>query len=189
MTFQQQFLATYIRSKPPAVRALWPVDAQGFDDAARQVIVGRLLTEGYQLDEQIDVWGWDPLTTMLVRMNNRMTWVPIAQNGATIDSPIAGGFSGPVPVTGAIKVSVDLADYPPFPDPPPDAPPLIPPTPKVANPVGAFTGIPNTYRCAFAQDGYGLTDEVTNVLPNLPVGTFTKTALMAGMMICWVKSA
>lgn len=169
MTFQQQFLAAYIASKPPAVRALWPVVADGFDDNARQAIVSQLVAQGYILDNQIDVWNWDPMTTMLVRTEQGMTTVPAYNNA------------------GTIKVSILLSDYPPFPTPPPNVV-VTPPIPKVANPVGAPIGIPNWYRCAVAQDGYGLGDTWTGTAFGA-TGTWTKTAEEAGIMIIWIKTA
>src|SRR5262249_36159007 len=84
-----------------------------------------LAQAGYILDVPIDVWNWDPVTTMAIRTQLGFTWVPSA-----LQAPLNGAIgTGPVPL-GAIRVSVNAADYPPF-DPP--TPPTPPPTKLVGD--------------------------------------------------------
>lgn len=98
----------YQASKPPAVRALYALPS----GEARDTLAHQLAAQGYLLDVPIDVWNWDAVTTMGVRQQLGFKWVPSA-----LQAPLDGAIgSGPVPL-GAIRVSTNAADYPPF-DPP-----------------------------------------------------------------------
>jgi len=182
VTAQQIFLKAYIASKPPAIRALW----DAVDDAARQTLAGQLRSQGYILDLQIDAWGWDPWTIMIVRLADGITWVyPMGQGPFT---PVAGAQSGPPP-PGTIKVSTDLAEYPPFDKAPSVAVPIIfQPT----NPIGRL-------ELAYGQP-QGIGDIYATVLGDATRlggiysdarGTFVKEALaeMIGVVVVWKKTA
>lgn len=98
----------YQASKAPAVRALFKLPS----GAERDELAQTLAQSGYTLDVPIDVWNWDAVTTMATRAQLGFSWVPSA-----LQAPLNGAIgSGAVPA-GAIKVSVNAADYPPF-DPP-----------------------------------------------------------------------
>jgi hypothetical protein len=83
------------------------------------------------------LWGWSPFKTMTLRIDYGYTWVPNA-----LQAPVgaAPGLTGPGitpydpnnPPGGAIKVSLDLKDYPPF-----DPPVVVPNVPPPADYVGA----------------------------------------------------
>lgn len=138
--------AIYIASKHPDVRALFDLPSGATRDAKAQ----QLAQAGHILDVAIDVWNWDPVTTMGCRVQLGFSWVPSA-----LQAPLNGAIgTGPVP-PGAIKVSVNAADYPPY-DPPV--------TPIVAtNVVGAqLFGNIYTYGPGAVKDGkYVVTDGQT----------------------------
>jgi hypothetical protein len=96
---------SYWAEQPPAVRAL-----QNMDPADRAAAGLQLAQQGYTIDVPIQVWGWDPLTTMVERQNYGYTWVPSA-----LQSPVtlAPGLSFP-----------GLANYQP------DNPPAVPRSPR-----------------------------------------------------------
>ena len=78
-------------------------------------------TPGVVVDEQIDFGGVDPYTEMFDRQMQGDTWVP-AGLGAVQCVTIAQYGCVVVPTTGsvpagAIKVSTNLTDYPPYPVP------------------------------------------------------------------------
>jgi len=130
---QLAFDKAYWAAQPPAVRAL-----PSIDDPDQRISRGAdLASKGYTIDVPIMVWGWDPYLVMKLRSGFGYTWVPSALQPAVT---IAPGLSAPGavpydpahPPAGAIKVSVNIADYPPF-DPPVPAQP----TPAATNdPVG-----------------------------------------------------
>ena len=103
----------YWAAKPPAVRALRELPSGTDRDTKAQA----LAQSGYLLDVPIDVWNWDAVTTMGVRQQLGFTWVPSA-----LQPPLNGQIGTGAPPPGAIRVSVNAADYPPF-DPP--APPVL----------------------------------------------------------------
>ncbi len=77
----------YWAEQPPAVQALqnMPADQRG---AAAEALAG----QGYSIDVPIMVWGWDPLTTMVMRQNYGYTWVP---SGDQPNLPLPPGVSVP----------------------------------------------------------------------------------------------
>jgi hypothetical protein len=87
-----------------------------------------LAIKGFKIDVPIMLWGWDPYKVMKLRIDYGYTWVPNA-----LQPPVgaAPGLTGPGiipydpnnPPGGAIKVSLDLKDYPPFDPPAPATPP------------------------------------------------------------------
>jgi hypothetical protein len=110
----------YWAAKPPAVRAMREMPS----GEARDKLALTLAQSGYLLDAPIDVWNWDAVTTMGVRQQLGFTWVPSA-----LQAPLNGQIGiGPVP-PGAIRVSTNAADFPPY-DPP------VPPPQQSTNLVG-----------------------------------------------------
>jgi len=140
-TTQQQFDQAYWASQPPEVQALQGIADQG----QRTTQAAQLAASGFTIDVPIMVWGWDPYLVMTMRAQMGYTWVPSA-----LQPPItiAPGLSQPGvvpynpadPPPGSIKVSTNIADYPPFsPTPQP-----TPQTPAPSDPVGVQT-IGNIY--------------------------------------------
>ncbi len=121
------FNKVYWLSQPPEVRAL-EVNTTPDQDIRMSRGV-ELAIKGFKIDVPIMLWGWDPYKVMRLRMDFGYTWVPNA-----LQPPLgaAPGLTGPGitpydpahPPGGAIKVSIDPKDYPPF-DPP--APAVKPP--------------------------------------------------------------
>lgn len=95
----------YIASKAPVVRVLFEMET----GAQRDALALKLAQQGFILDDAVDVGGYDVVTTMGIRKQLGFTWVPSAMQ-APLNGVIA---TGPVP-PGAIKVSIDAADYPPY---------------------------------------------------------------------------
>lgn len=99
--------------------------------AAENALVTQLNAASVTFDEQIDYWGWDPLTVMAQRQMYGIAWVnpglgaspclTTSQPGCVIS---AGTFSGTAPA-GAILTSTLLSAYPPWPS---TAPPTVIPT-------------------------------------------------------------
>lgn len=120
----------YAASKAPEVRNLWTLP---FED--REAKASDLNDEGFVIDRQIDIWGWDPVKVMVSRAQLGYPWVPSAfqpnlENPLHLGSAPSTDFSKPWPKS--IKVSVDAADYPPFSQPAPK--------PDVVKPVGVEIG-------------------------------------------------
>jgi hypothetical protein len=198
--YQTAFNTAYYKSKAPAMQPLYggrpgcPVTTDLTQDEAWK-LVGQLLAQGYLIDEEIDAEGMDPYTTMFMRELYGQTWEP-AGLGETQSTEVLtpGQFSGPVPA-GQIKVSTMIEDYPPYPVPA-DGAPVVHPTPQAANPVGiriiaqtpaAANYVGDVFRCAVANDGYGVGDTWSGTSGAF-TGQWTKQALLAGMMIVWTKT-
>jgi hypothetical protein len=123
---QSAFNAAYWASFPPQVAALqgMAVDANAPSPGGRTITAMGLATQGFIIDTPIMIWGWDPYLTMTYRQQFGFTWVPSALQAAPT---IAPGVSQPGvqpynpnnPPPGSIKVSTNLADYPPYSVPPP----------------------------------------------------------------------
>lgn len=123
-TVQQTFDNAYWASQSPQVAALNSIS--DFTQRSQEALT--LAQEGFTIDVPIMVWDWDPYLVMLQRENYGFTWVP-----SMLQSPvsIAPGVSQPgtvpynpsAPPAGSIKVSLNLADYPPFNKPVPVQPP------------------------------------------------------------------
>ena len=122
-TTQQQFDQAYWASQPPEVQSLQQIG----DQNQRAAQAARLATNGFIIDVPIMVWGWDAFLMMTLRQQFGYTWVPSAlqppvtiapgtsQTGATAYDPLHAP-------PGSIKVSTNMADYPPFIAPLPPAP-------------------------------------------------------------------
>jgi len=117
-TKQLDFDKAYWASQPTEVRGLPAIDDQ--DQRTRRA--AELATKGYTIDVPITVWGWDPYLVMKLRTEFGYTWVPSALQPSVTMAP---GLSAPGaipydpknPPPGSIRVSTNIADYPPF-DPP-----------------------------------------------------------------------
>ncbi len=201
-SYQSAFNQAYYESKNPV---FWPLFAGRPDSKGNArwsplqqlgqdqiwALVWKLIAVGWLVDEEIDAEGMDPFTTMFMRELYGNTWEPagLGQRQSTqVLTP--GMFSGPVP-SGAIKVSTNVADYPPY------VPPVAPPTPpapgKIANPIGQRISFNNPTATGdwfrpLANDGYNVTDTWTGIVGSYS-GTWTKQALELGLMIIWMKTA
>lgn len=129
----------YKASKPPAVRALFDMPS----GAERDTLAHQLAAQGYLLDVPIDVWNWGVVSTMWIRQTYGFTWQPSA-----LMAPLPPGEYpvGPVP-PGAIKVSTDAKDYPPF------EPPAVKPPPDTRLVGRLLFGNLYTYNAAALVDG------------------------------------
>jgi hypothetical protein len=101
----------YWNAQPPAVQALRDMP----DGEPKDRLALNLANQGYSIDTQIMVWGWDPQMTMTVRANQGYSWVP-SYGQANI--PVGPGLSMPDdptmyspgnPPAGAIQVSTAFA--------------------------------------------------------------------------------
>jgi len=130
---QQQFDQAYWASQPPEVQAL-----EGIADPNQRAAQGaELATNGFTIDVPIMVWGWDAYLVMTLRAQFGYTWVPSAlQPPVTIAPSIAqagvAAYDPLHPPPGSIKVSTNIADYPPY----LPAPQPATPTPAGGDPVG-----------------------------------------------------
>lgn len=128
---RDQFNAAYWLAQPAAVRALKDLPAGG----ARVQAALDLAKAGYAVDVMIEAYGFEPWGTMASRKLQGFAWAPaILQDYQLTQYAIAPWYTSPdTPMPkGAIKTSLDLADYPAF-DPPPPPPTVT----LVANPVGS----------------------------------------------------
>ena len=101
----------YWAQQPPAVQVLRNMpDGEGKNNLAL-----KLANQGYAIDTQIMVWGWDPQMTMTVRANQGYAWVP---SYGQSNIPVGPGISDPYdpgtynpssPPPGSIKVSTAFA--------------------------------------------------------------------------------
>jgi len=119
---QLDFDKAYWLSEPPEVR-----DLQSLDPDARSARASELAIKGFTVDVPIMVWGWDPYLVMKLRQDFGYTWVPSAlQPSITIapglSAPGAIPYDAAHPPSGAIHVSTNAADYPPFNPPAPPVP-------------------------------------------------------------------
>jgi len=101
----------YWNAQPAAVQVLRNMP----DDAAKDKLALSLANQGYSIDTQIMVWGWDPQMTMTVRENQGYSWVP---SFGQANIPVGPGLSMPDdpttynpgdPPAGAIQVSTAFA--------------------------------------------------------------------------------
>lgn len=84
------------------------------DEQTRWWMAHDLADRGFLIDVPIMVWGWDPLSTMIVRRNQGYSWVPSANQHPV---PVAPGVNFPGlppydpnnPPAGSIKVTTEWA--------------------------------------------------------------------------------
>jgi hypothetical protein len=126
---EQTFDTAYWAHQPPAVAALakLSIDYPNTVAGGRTSTAIALATQGYTIDNAIDVWGWDPYQVMSLRQQYGYTWVPslfqppvqiapgLSEAGLTPYNPNA-------PPAGSITVSLALSAYPPFNPPAPVVP-------------------------------------------------------------------
>jgi len=93
-------LDAYWAAQPAAVQQLRNVSTL----AGRSELAQSLTDEGYTVDTQIMVWGWDPMKTMSMRQQYGYSWAPAW--GQT-ETPTQNDSSSPPP--GAIAVNTDFA--------------------------------------------------------------------------------
>lgn len=168
-TTQQQFDQAYWASQPPEIQAL-----QTIDPAQRATQAATLATNGFIIDVQIMVWGWDPYLVMSMRAQYGYTWVPSALQppisiAPGLTEPGVVPYNPADPPPGSIKVSTNIADYPPY--APPTPPPSTSPTPAPSDPVGVQT-IGNIYT-SVPGDNYPNGATYTD-----PRGTFQKQVIV-----------
>ena len=174
MSKQSDFNSAYWSSKPPQVRDLNAMDP----DVPRMNAAFASAVQGFLIDKEIDGWGLDPFIRMSQRIAEGYTWVPSAlqapvQIAPGLSVPAAAGI--PVydplhPPAGSIKVSITLADYPPF-DPPKPAP--TPDPNATLSPVGI-----QLHDSYYAEQPWDRTKEGQTTgqggVPADPRGTFVK---------------
>jgi hypothetical protein len=100
----------YWFTQPPPVQALQNMNSED----ARSNLAHELADQGYLIDVPIMVWGWDPLSTMIVRRNEGFTWIPSAKMDPVQVAPGLkfGGLPSYNPVDppqGSIPVTTDWA--------------------------------------------------------------------------------
>jgi len=115
---QLEFDKAYWAAQPPEARALPAVD----EFELRVKRAAELAAKGFVIDVPIMVWGWDPYLVMKMRSDYGYTWVPSAlQPNISVAPGVTQPGSVPYDPThapeGSIRVSTNIADYPPF-DPP-----------------------------------------------------------------------
>ena len=113
-----------IDDNPAFDQAYWlhqPPEVQGLQIATdRAARAQDLASKGFLIDVPIMVWGWDPWKVMKLRVQFGYTWVPSALMQPVQNIPGLPAVPGTTPYdpnnppVGAIKVSMDIADYPPF---------------------------------------------------------------------------
>ncbi len=121
-SIQTAFDKAYWASQPPEVRALPAMD----DIEQRTLRAADLAAKGFVVDVPIMVWNWDPYLVMTMRSAYGYTWVPSALQPNTtvapgITQPGAVSYDPTHAPVGSIRVSTNIADYPPL-DPPATAP-------------------------------------------------------------------
>lgn len=97
------------------------MDMPSNDMVAKGAKAAELNDQGFIIDREIHIWGWDPVLTMLSRASLGYTWVPNAFQPNLVD-PLKTGVHDPgttptdmtKPWPNSIKVSLDPADYPPI---------------------------------------------------------------------------
>jgi len=123
---EQEFNSAYWAATSPSVRALKDMENQ----QERALKAFEQATRGFVVDVPIMVWGWSPYLVMKMRQDYGYTWVPSALQSPVSMAPglcVPGAvpYDPANPPAGSVKVSLDIADYPPF-DPPAPPQPVEP---------------------------------------------------------------
>jgi hypothetical protein len=101
----------YWGSQPAAVQALRNMP----DGDAKNRLALNLANQGYSIDTQIMVWGWDPQMTMTVRENQGYAWVPsYGQSNIAVGPGLSmpenpNSYNPASPQPGSIQVSTAFA--------------------------------------------------------------------------------
>jgi hypothetical protein len=173
-TVQTAFDKAYWASQPPELQAL-PAIA---DLGQRTTRAAALATQGFIVDVPIMVWGWDPYLVMSMRENYGYTWVPSALQtnisvAPGVTQPGAVAYDPTHPPPGSIKVSINVADYPPYNPPPTPAPQLA----TDGDPVGPLSS--GTLYLSIAgdtsPDGTKFTDSRGTFLKHVTITPFGRT--------------
>jgi hypothetical protein len=101
----------YWATQPAEVQALMYASSE----AKRTELAHELADQGFLIDVPIMVWGWDPLSTMVVRRNQGYTWVPSANQDPVkvapgVNFPGLPGYDPKNPPAGSIAVTTDFAN-------------------------------------------------------------------------------
>jgi hypothetical protein len=170
---QTAFDKVYWASEPPELQALPAID----DMSQRTLRAAALAAKGFIVDVPIMVWGWDPYLVMTMRANYGYTWVPSAlQPNVTVapgvTQPGTAAYDPTHPPAGSIKVSTNIADYPPF-TPPASSPQLA----TDGDPVGVQS-IGTLYLSVVGDtspDGAKFTDSRGTFLKHVTITPFGRT--------------
>jgi|SRR5579862_2117098 len=99
----------YWAAQPPQVQALRTIQ----DPAAAEALAGQLASQGFTIDREIMLDGWDPLSTMQGRQIYGYTWVPSLNQPSTLPPGVTMSQGTPYdpanPPPGSIKVTTDFA--------------------------------------------------------------------------------
>ena len=170
------FRNAYMASLDPAREALtlnyYLLVTQGFptyNPSLGQELLDYVASLGLPVDRQIMLDGWDSWTTMKARQGAGDTWVPSVGQNFTTGAPTLPflGFNGPMPA-GAILVSTEPSDYPPYQPPTPVEPPAT-----THFPVGPRIGA-SSYFEVNPPDPTAVGQSVTGTTSFGISGTFTK---------------
>lgn len=112
---REDFNKAYWASQPPAVRQLSQIQ----DPVVAEQAALSLALQGVTIDKPIMLWGWEPYMTMLLRSWYGYTWVPSLVMQPIIIAPglqVPGvkPYDPANPPPGAIKVTLNIADYKPW---------------------------------------------------------------------------
>jgi hypothetical protein len=170
-TQQETFNAAYRAAQPPDVQALLdiPNTADGSADNKRAAIAIDLAQKGRIIFVETMVLGFDPWSTMSLLKRDGYTWAPnMLQPPVRVAPGIdqqggPGNYDPANPPAGSIKVSTDLADYPPYTPPAP-----VPLPPHITSYVGGLNA-GNVYYAPYPDD-----PNVDGQTVSDPRGTFTK---------------
>lgn len=108
-----------VRNEYEAYWAAQPAEVQAIMDQTteegRLTLAHELVDKGFTIDVPIMVWGWDPLTTMIVRRAQGYTWVPSAkmpnvQVAPGVMFPGLPTYRPDVVPEGAIPVTIKWAE-------------------------------------------------------------------------------
>ncbi len=114
---QHAFNSAYWMSFPPIIRSTFdPASEEAYE--ARKAKAVAFSQQGYKIDTFIMLMKQDPYVTMRLLQQMGFKSVPALGEEPVTLPPSLGGPSS----AGSIKISLDLADYPPYPVP------VVPPT-------------------------------------------------------------
>lgn len=121
---QNYFNKRYRASLLAPVRRLYDLvtgSTANLEETDLGTLAKSLADMGYIIDVPIQVWGWNPESTMIVRHNQGFTWIPSA-NMPNI--PVMPGITFPgqpsydpdAPPPNSIRVVIDADEFIPAPD-------------------------------------------------------------------------
>jgi len=102
----------YWNAQPSAVQVLRNMDP----GPEKYNVATQLAAQGYSIDTQIMLWGWDPQMTMTIRQEYGYTWVPSWGQPAITTAPgvsdpfATGNYNADAPPPGSIKVTTAFAN-------------------------------------------------------------------------------